>query len=425
MAREHSRDPRTRDPKAGGQGNPGEGTGAALGETWRWDQVGGVVLVIGTLVAVGLASSPWAGAWRSVVQARLPVAWLAPRVTTAQDWVNDGLLTVFFFVVGLELARSRLPGGSLQGWRRSLGPILGAAGGMAGAALCYLLVVGTGPLGRGWGVPMATDAALVAASAALLGARVPQTLRTFLLALAVADDLGSVAVLAWVSGRHPSVPWLALAAGILVVVALMGRWRGAAWPAVLGAVVLWLVLARAGVEPALAGALAGATTPPGAPGTSSVTAVLEPVAQGVVLPLFALANLGIDLRGALLGAPGTLEVFLGVLLARVLGKPLGVFLGGRCGQRLASLRESSPKRTGPRGPGSWALAGGGALAGAGVTVPLLFAETVFRSAPGLEHAAAAGLMLGTLGASALGAGILLARPVGTPKRPGARSDRDP
>ncbi|MCK4176968.1 Na+/H+ antiporter NhaA [Aciditerrimonas ferrireducens] len=383
--------------------------------TWHGDQLGGLLLAAGALVALVLASSPWRAGYEHLVSARLRLAAVAPGIPSLRGWVNDGLLTPFFLAVGLELAEARASGGPLAGWRRSLPPVLGAAAGMGGAAACYLVVVGGGPLARGWGVPMATDAALVAASAALLGPRVPPWLRSFLLALAVADDLGSVAVLAVVSGQHPSVPWLGLGVVALVAVGLLGRWQQAAWPALGGTVVLWLILARAGVEPALAGALAGATVPAGTAGASRTTAVLEPLVQLLVLPVFGLANLGIDLRSSLLATPAARSVFWAVLVARVVGKPIGVLGGGLVGDALVGRRTGKGPCAGARFRGALgsrgrtgALAGGGALAGAGVTVPLLFAETVFGRSSGLEPAAAAGLVAGTLGASALGALVLLA-----------------
>ena len=278
---------------------------------------------------------------------------------------------------------------------------------MAGAALVYAAVVHGGAGARGWGVPMATDIALVAGAAAVLGDRVPAGLRLFLVTLAVADDVGSVAVLAVVSGTHLALVPLAVAAALAaVLVAGRRRWRSA-WPVVLAVVPMWVALARGGVEPSLAGVLAPvcALMPDSRSARLSgprLERVLHPVSALLVLPLFALANVGVDIRGPLLAAPGTVGVFAGVVVARMVGKPAGIVLAAFGGAR--AVRVHRPGRVGFSG-----LAGGSALAGAGFTVPLLFAAASFAGEPRLFAAARAGLLAGSIGSAALGAAILSAR----------------
>ncbi|MDA8269380.1 MAG: Na+/H+ antiporter NhaA, partial [Actinomycetota bacterium] len=379
------------------------------GRYWQDERRSGMLLAVAAVVAVTWASSPWRSGYESVWGHPAALAGVGSIVPDVRGWVDDGAMTVFFLVVGLEIGRER-HAGLLASWRRAVVPVAAAAGGMAGAALAYAAVVHGGAGTRGWGVPMATDIALVAGAAAVLGDRVPAGLRLFLVTLAVADDVGSVAVLAVVSGtRVAPVPLAAAAAMAAVLVAGRGRWRSA-WPVVLAVVPMWLALARGGVEPSLAGVLAGVLAPvcalvPGSrPARLSgprLERALHPVSALFVLPLFALANVGVDIRGPLLAAPGTVGVFAGVVVARVVGKPVGIVLGGLGGARAVRVRR--PGRVGLGG-----LAGGSALAGAGFTVPLLFAAVAFGGEPRLFAAARAGLLAGSVASAAIGAAILSA-----------------
>ncbi len=380
------------------------------GRYWQDERRAGLLLVVAAAASVALMSSPWGSGFEAlwVHHAELPA--LGPVVVDVRGWVDDGAMTVFFLVVGLEIGRER-HAGALASWRRAFVPVVAALGGMAGAAAVYAVVVHGGAGARGWGVPMATDIALVAGAAAVLGDRVPAGLRLFLVTLAVADDVGSVVVLAVVSGGHVHPVPLAVAAAIAAaLVAGRRRWRSA-WPVLVAVVPLWVALARGGVEPSLAGALAGvlapvlALVPDGRRVRLSgprLERLLLPLSAFVVLPLFALANVGVDLRAPLLGAPGTVAVFTGVVAARIVGKPAGIVLAALGGARGVGVRR--PGRVGAAG-----LVGGSALAGAGFTVPLLFAAVSFAGQPDLFAAASAGLLAGSLGAALLGAAVLAVR----------------
>lgn len=409
----------------GGEAQPRLGL-AAEDRYWVGERRAGALLVAAAVAAVAWASSPWSASY-GAVWSHPARAWaFLPRLGDVRSWVDGGAMTLFFFVVGLEIGRERAVG-ALASWQRALLPVVGALGGMAGAAVVYTAVVHGGRGSNGWGVPMATDIALVAGMAALLGQHVPPRLRLFLVALAAADDVTSVVVLAVVSGRSVSVGALGVA-GVVVAVLAVGRrrWRSA-WPVVVALVPLWLALARAGVEPALAGALAGALVPVGAldpPGSSpppappaqgtasggapsrrpltgpTLEGLLHPVSATFVLPLFAVANVGVDLRRPLLVAPGAAAVFAGVVAARVVGKTAGIALASR--GAFASGRAPRSERFGPGH-----LMGGAALCGAGFTVPLLFAAVAFAREPGLLQAASAALLTGSVLAAGLGAVALV------------------
>jgi Na+:H+ antiporter, NhaA family len=433
-------------------------------ELARTEAVGGILLTVMVGVALLWANVPTHSSYDAIWQA--PAHWRllpADQFGTVKDWVDNGLMTVFFLAVGLEVGRERVHG-SLRSVRNALLPVAAALGGMAGAAVAYLVTVaataGGSAATRGWGVPMATDVAFTLGAMALLGRRVPPALRVFVLALAVADDVGSVVVLAFVSASRVHVrPWALAAAVVWFAVVAMAsrRVRTAWWPYIVAALVEWVLLAWGGVEPTLAGAFVGMLVPCAAlpvvarrPGTRrpaaetsarapaptdrspsaaqspsatqspvadrSPSAVLErvlnPVSILLVLPLFALANTGVDLGapGLTTGAGGS--VIAGILVARLVGKMGGIAVATaivvRC--RVVEL---------PEGVRWSQLAGAAAMCGMGFTVPLLFATSAFAGHPPLVAAAQIGLLVGTAVAFVVGAAILVV----AGRRRGRRAER--
>jgi len=278
---------------------------------------------------------------------------------------------------------------------------------MIGAGLVYALVNHGGAGARGWGVPMATDIAFAMGALALLGRRVPPGLRLLILTLAVADDIGSVSVLA---GFYSARLWAPALVGAALLVAglevVRRRLRPAsAWPFLLGGVGLWLLLAAGGVEPALAGVVVGLLVPAreelGDRPAERLEAVLAPVAAYVVLPIFALANLGITFGTGMLRHPAATEVFGGIVAARVVGKLAGITLACLLVVRFG------PGRL-PEGVRWRHVAGGAAVAGIGFTVPVLIAGQAFAGSPSLLAASELGLLVGSVVAFVVGAGILVA-----------------
>lgn len=426
----------------------------------RWAPSTGLLLLAATALAVALASSPageaFAAGWRTPLGVRLGArAFSLPLV----QWVNDGLLTVFFLVVGLEIKRE-LTVGRLARWRAAALPIAASIGGMVAPALLYLLAIPAGPLAAGWGTTISTDTAFAVAILVLLGERVPVELRVFLTAAVIVDDLVAIAVVAAFYSGAISPPWLLAAAAVTALLAGLNRSSIYAAPpyAALG-LVLWACLHEAGLHPTLAGVILAVVTPTRPPAdlralTGQAQAVLEaeqrraregvlrhgpsepalraldaihdriespaskllrtaaPWASYAVLPVFALANAGIAWEPGALAGRGRLVA--AIALGLVAGKPLGILAASWLAVR-AGLAVKP-------GAYSWRqLAGAGALAGIGFTMSLFIAGQAFPD-PGDFRAAkvaifAASALAGGLGALALwprAARAADAAPEGTP-----------
>jgi Na+/H+ antiporter NhaA len=354
---------------------------------------------------------------------------------TVREWVDNGLMSVFFLAVGLEVGRERAHG-ALRTHRRALLPVMAALGGMAGAAVTYLCTVtlagGGGGLRIGWGVPMATDVAFALAAMTVLGHRVPQGIRAFVLALAVADDVASVLVLALVA--HSSVHVWALGGTVAVLTGTVAlrRWAPRHWPLFVAAALAACVLfAWAGLEPPLGAAFVGILVPHPPPGPASppvragvgrrgrttgstfggtpasstaagplLERVAAPVSGAVVVPIFVLANAGLVLDWHQLAGPSAHSVLIAVLAARVVGKTAGIAL-------VTMIVVRSGASSLPEGSNWTHLFGAAALCGVGFTVPLLFATAIFSDRPALFAAAQAGLLLGTVLALLVGGALLV------------------
>jgi NhaA family Na+:H+ antiporter len=410
---------------------------APLREYLREEAAGGVVLMAAAALALGWANSPWRAAYDALWQT--PLAVRLGRFAIQADlrhWVSDGLMTLFFLVVGLEIKRE-LVAGELRTWRRAALPVVAAAGGMAVPALIYAAANAGRPGAPGWGVPMATDIAFALGVLALLGSRVPAALKVFLLTLAVVDDLGSIAVVALFYSRGVDLGALAVAAGLLVLVAVLVRARVWWLPLHVGlGAALWLTLWHSGVSPALAGVAMGLltparpTAPPGVardrggalagelaadphpprlremlreargtvPLAERLAHDLHPASAFLVVPLFALANAGVSLEGGGLAAPGAGAVLGGVLAGRVLGKLAGIgaaaWLAVRLGLAVRPHATSWPQ-----------LAGVATVAGIGFTVPLFVADLAFPEGQ-FQAPVRLGLLLASVVAGAAGALVL-------------------
>jgi len=409
---------------------------APLREYLRNEAAGGVVLMVAAALALGWANSPWRAAYAALWET--PLAVQVGRYGIEADlrrWVDDGLMTLFFLVVGLEIKRE-LVTGELATWRQAALPVVAAAGGMAVPAAIYAAANAGGPGAAGWGVPMATDIAFTLGVLALLGSRVPAALKVFLLTLAVVDDLGSIAVVALFYSRGVDLGALAVAAGLLAVVAVLVR-VGVWWlPLHVGlGLALWLALWHSGVSPALAGVAMGLLTParPTAPpevardvggalaeelaadprpprlremlrearGTvplaERLAHDLHPVSAFVVVPLFALANAGISLEPGVLAGAGA--VLGGVLAGRVVGKLAGITAATWLAVRLGLAAR-------PEGTTWPQLAGVATVAGIGFTVPLFVADLAFPDG-GFQAPVKLGLLLASLVAGGAGALVLV------------------
>jgi Na+:H+ antiporter, NhaA family len=341
---------------------------------------------------------------------------------TVQHWINDCLMTLFFFVVGLEIKRE-LFRGELQGLRRAALPALAALGGMVAPALIYTAVNLGGEGDRGWGIPMATDIAFALGVLALVGSRIPSALRVFLLALAIADDLGAIIVIAVFYTEDLQADSLLIAVGIVLAIFVL-RHLGvrSLFPYFLLGGALWVAIFESGVHATIAGVILGLMTPlavgqpsrllqvvPGlldrlgalSPGAdteedeaviSELAAEVEqaeepldrlertfhPIASYFVVPLFAWANAGVSLEPGSIDDALTSSVGLGIILGLVIGKPVGILTFSWVAVRsgIAGLPEGA----------TWGqLAAVSVLAGIGFTVALFINELAFNSPELLDH----------------------------------------
>ena len=368
----------------------------------------GVVLLASTACALAWANSPWQPAYVSLLHHALPLGSGPIRLDlTVHQWINDCLMALFFLLVGLEIKREMLCG-ELASPRKSALPIAAAAGGMIVPALLYAAVNGGGIGARGWGIPMATDIAFALGIAALLGPRVPVSLKVFLAAVAIVDDIGAVLVIAIF--YTASIAWanLGIVAALVIVLALLNR-AGVRHPApyLLVGIVLWVAVLSSGIHATIAGVLLALTIPASAPDAeSSLLEKLEhalgtPVAF-LVVPLFALANAGVRIGGAVSSAPSTM-VLAGIVVGLVLGKPLGISLAAWLAvrMRIATLPDSV----------SWRMLRGVSwLGGIGFTMSLFIGALAFAD-EALLDAAKIGVLLASCAAAFMGWLMLRERPL--------------
>jgi Na+:H+ antiporter, NhaA family len=346
----------------------------------------GLLLLAAATIALVWANSPLRGAYHDVWHAPLGFELAGWKVVRPLHfWVNDGLMTIFFFVVGLEVRRE-IHEGELSELRRAALPLAAALGGMAVPAVIYAAFNAGRAGAAGWGIPMATDIAFAVGVLTLLGRRVAPALRVLLLALAVIDDIGAILVIAIFYSSGISLAWLgggALATGGVLAMRALGV-RSPALYLVPG-IALWACVYRAGIHPTLAGVLLGLLTPVRPwleRETTSPAALLQhllhPWVAFVIMPLFALANSGVQLGGATL-AGGGWSVFAGIVAGLVVGKPIGVFIASRAS--IGAGLSVRPRHVGDRGLGVVGL-----VAGIGFTMSLFIAQLAFPPGPLLETA---------------------------------------
>ena len=414
----------------------------------RIEAASGLLLLAGTVLALIWANSPWSSVYHELFEETRVVFGLGPihLDESVAEIINDGLMAIFFFVVGLEIKRE-LAVGELREPRAAALPVVAALGGMLVPALIYVwLTAGAGPDAvPGWAIPMATDIAFVVGLVALLGRRVPPAAKLFILALAIADDLGAILVIALFYTSDLSLSWLGVSAGLLVLIGLAQR-SGIRSSLFYGAAALatWYAMLESGVHATIAGVALAFLTPARAFYSSDefetkardildsytigsspedeeksdyeaelITAIaiesiaplnrlenrLLPWTSYLIVPLFALANAGIDFRGVDLGDLITPPIALGVALGLVIGKTVGIslftWLAVKTG--LGKL----PTAT------SWRhVVGLAALGGIGFTVSLFITNLAFADR-NLADIARIGIFAGSLSAGVLGAVILL------------------
>lgn len=358
------------------------------------EAAGGLVLMASAAVAIVVANSPIADGYFGLVHYEV-------FGLEVLDWINDALMALFFLLVGLEIKRE-LAVGALSSWPARALPGLAALGGMAVPALIFTACNwGSPETIRGWAIPAATDIAFSLGVLTLLGSRVPVSLKIFLTALAILDDLGAVVIIALFYTADLSLPMLGLAlATFLALFALNRCGVKALWPYLAIGLLLWLFVFRSGVHATIAGVLLATTIPIAGKGERSPLDELEHALEGfvayVVLPVFGLANAGVALRGVGIAAFGD-PVTLGSALGLFVGKQVGVFGGARLAiaARLAAL---------PAGANWRQLYGVAVLCGIGFTMSLFIGLLAFP--PGHEDATKIGVLAGSTVSALAGWAIL-------------------
>jgi NhaA family Na+:H+ antiporter len=348
---------------------------AGLTEFLRLESIGGIVLVIAAAVAMVWANSSIADLYDAILD--LPVSVQAGAVTVAKPlllWINDGLMAIFFLIVGLEIKREILTG-ELSSLDKTLLPAVAAIGGMAVPSLVYVVVNLADPAGlRGWAIPAATDIAFALGVAALLGDRLSPTLKLLLLAIAIIDDLGAIVIIAVFYSANLSAVSLMLAGFALLV--LLGLNRAGVTrlaPYMLVGLFLWVCVLKSGVHATLAGVALAFAIPTTSDAQESPALRLEHALHGWVsygiLPLFAFANAGVSLAGLKLSTILS-PIPLGVALGLFFGKPCGVMLAGFAAVRFGIARL-------PAGIGWPQYFGMSLLTGIGFTMSLFIGTLAF------------------------------------------------
>ncbi len=414
----------------------------ALDRFLRIEALSGVALLLAATAALVWGNSPAADSYHALWQSMLTIGIGAVQSSqTLHFWINDGLMTIFFLVVGMEVRRE-IHEGALANARLAALPLVAAIGGVVMPALCYFAVTTDPALRAGWAVPTATDIAFAVGVLALLGRSVPAPVRVLLLALAVIDDIAAVIIIAvFYSDGLQYSGFLIAAVGVLIVLGLQRIGIGAAYAYVPPGAVVWFGLLHSGVHPTLAGVVLGLLTPVVslrarerpvdvafralnvlAPRWQSAhhdtRALLEPVRQlryaqreilppvvrvqaalhpwvaFGVMPLFALANAGVNIGGVDFQSSTASDVMFGVLLALLIGKPVGIVLTAWIAVRLRWCAL-------PRGvtwPGVLVV---GCLGGIGFTMSIFIATLAFGN-NALLAAAKSGVLLASAGAGILG-----------------------
>ncbi|MEC3948900.1 Na+/H+ antiporter NhaA [Sphingobium sp. HWE2-09] len=380
-----------------------------------WEAGSAVLLMIAAAVAMLLVNLPGGAGHAYHVMLHAPIGpILSPQIgpMTLHLWINDGLMAIFFLLVGLEIKREFVAG-ELSSWATRRLPIVAAAAGMAAPALVYLIVTANEPaLSQGWAIPAATDIAFAIGVLALLGRRAPASLKLFLTAVAIVDDMGAVAIIALFYSHGLDLMALAGAGGVLVVMYGLNRAGVKALvPYLLGFVLLWLLMLLSGVHATVAGVLAAMTVPIGATSGGSHSPLhrlehaLHPWSAYLIVPLFGFANAGLHVggdAGAMLFAPLSLGVAMGLFL----GKQVGVF-----GAVWIAVRLGFAER--PAGA-SWSqIYGMAMLCGIGFTMSLFIGALAFPGQPMFVEEAKGGILLGSLLSALSGYVVLrwIARPV--------------
>ena len=387
---------------------------SALREFLASESAGGMLLIFAAILAMIVANSPLGAVYHDAIHAVTgPVLTDKLGPMTVHLWINDGLMAIFFLLVGLEIKREFVDG-RLASWDRRRLPFIAAAAGMAVPAAIYMLFAGGAPgLAQGWAIPAATDIAFAMGVLALLGKRAPTSLKLFLVTVAIVDDMGAVAIIALFYTAKINLVALGAAAVLLCVMFAMGRMRVRSLPLyLLMFALLWYAMLLSGVHATIAGVLAAMAIPfdrtPGAP--DSETSPLHRLEHGLhpwvafaIVPLFGFANAGVDISGLTIE-----QIFaplpLGIAAGLFIGKQIGIF-----GSVWLSVKLGVAGRL--RGATWLQVYGVAMLCGIGFTMSLFIGGLAFPGDPLLVEEAKIGILMGSLAAALAGYAVLRLAPL--------------
>ncbi len=393
---------------------------SAMRDFLHSEAAGGVLLMIAAAVAMIIANSAWGDAYSALLHSKIgPEIMLGAQLKkfTIHLWINDGLMAIFFFLVGLEIKREFVDG-RLSTWEKRRLPIIAAIAGMAVPAIVFLSITAGNPtFVNGWAIPAATDIAFAIGVLALLGKRAPTSLKLFLVTVAIVDDMGAVAIIALVYTEGLQTVWLAASAGILALMYIIGKSGVKNIPIFLIlSVILWYFVLRSGVHATVAGVLAAMMIPiiktPGAPDAkNSPLHILEhaihPWSAYLIIPIFGFANAGVNIGGL-----GMDEIFsplpLGIAAGLFFGKQLGIFAAVYTAVKLGFATKL-------RGATWVQIYGVCMLCGIGFTMSLFIGELAFVGNSDymmlLREEAKIGILMGSIASAIIGFCLLKFAPL--------------
>ena len=358
---------------------------APLRDFLRRESASGVLIVLASAMGIAIANSPLSESYFSILGKSFSLG-IAPIYVelTVLKFINYVLMTIFFFVVGLEIKRE-LTSGHLSTLKKALMPFVGALGGMAVPALIYLAIAGSTDA-RGWGVPVATDIALAVGLLAMVGSNAVASLRAFLLALAVIDDIGAILIIAFVYSSSVTYSWLLAAFMSILLILLFQKVKIASTSIYIAVgIALWFALYKSGIHPTLAGVILGLLTPnlvkdrsgleDETDGSVSIIewlqAKLHPWSTFAIVPIFAFANTGVEISRDSIQAALDSPIAWGIFAGLVIGKPLGI---------LAAIYAAKISKVGeiPEGARPLSILATGSAAGIGFTVAIFIANLAFK-----------------------------------------------
>lgn len=369
------------------------------------DASAGILLIIVAAAAMLAANSVYAAEYKQLFYGHLP--WTpVKKLDDLHLWINDGLMVIFFFVVGLEVKREVTSGSLANAAARRL-PMIAALAGMVTPAIVFLLVSGGGEYTRGWAIPAATDIAFAMGVLGLLGNRVPASLRLFLLTVAIVDDIGAILVIAVfyteIESLSTFLMWLGASFAVLIAMFGLNRARvGVFWPYILLAVLLWYCVLHTGIHATIAGVLAAFTIPlqrpDGEPMLDRLEHGLAPWSAYLVVPIFGFANAGVAFKG--MGLQNLIDPLpIAIAAGLVVGKQIGIFST----VYIADRTGFAPRPANASWPEIWGIS---ILCGIGFTMSLFIGELAFPAFPILKEEAKIGILTGSALSAVMGYVIL-------------------